>query len=201
MERTGDCQPLAPHTGRFHEEFQRVDAAGRTANNCLLGCILGTPPDSSGQGGKHRLDRRPIGLQRQHRAISRAQPLDRVSPSPRCRRTRLLRPAASSSECRKLTEAVAGNDVGPEAQRPENLPGEQITEVHRPLGLPDAGSELVWLAPGHLSQPRLPAAICKLIEVGQGCTPLRSLLGDALQHSGVLGTLAREEGGNLHRVS
>ena len=146
---TGNCQPLAPQPGRFQQEFESIDTASRTTDNCLLRRILSAPPDPPGQGRDRIFDRQSVSLERQQYTIFGPQSLDGIGSSPRCRSACFLVPAPGSGERWELTEAVAGDDVSPEAERGEHLPGKQIAKVHRPLGFPDPTPKSVRFLPGY----------------------------------------------------
>ena len=194
MERAGNGQTLRPDPPPLEEHLDGIDGAGMAADHRLLGRVLGTHPHLSGKRFDRRGDLLATGDHGEHRPLLGAELLDGGSPGLRGPRALREAPSASGHQRRELSEAVAGDDVRAKPHPLENGPGEEIAQVHPPLGIPHRRAHgIVGLPgdPGEGLEARRPGTRVEGLDGLPGRGRLRD---QAAEHVGVLRSLPRKEG-------
>ena len=196
VERARHRQSLGAESQRLQRPFHHVHTGDRTADDELLGGVLGTDPHRAGERRHQLADARHVTNDREHRPTARPLLLNRIGPGTRGAGAVFRAPRPSRGKRRELAETVAGDDVGGEAHAFEHPPGEQVAEVHRPLGVPHTQTQGMVGAPGGFRQRRLTHAARQRVETGGHLGGHRRLGHQTAEHVAVLRPLPREDRGH-----
>ena len=196
MERAGDGQALGADAPPLEHHLDGIDGAGLASDHRLLGGILRAHPHLPGERLDRRSDLVTTGDHREHRPLFRSELPDRRGPGLRGAGPLREAPGAGGDERGKLPEAVAGDHIGLEAHPLEHGPGEEVRQIHPPLGVPDDRPHAVAGLPGDPGEGLEPGRPGLAVELLDGLAGHGRLRRKSAEHVGVLRSLSREERGD-----